>query len=108
MKMATGDGTPSGRVPEQGPDWFVVDIEAYGGGTPDLSSVLEVLGYVGIYGCRGYVGGPPGCSRGRGAPRGEGVPSTLVGSPGLSWRALQAHQVGFLPKLTSPVDFVPF
>ena len=37
-----------------------------------------------------------------------GVPPTLVGSPGLPWRALQAHQVGFLPKLTSPVDFVPF
>ena len=37
-----------------------------------------------------------------------GAPSTLVDSPGLPWRALQAHQVGFLPKLTSPVDFVPF
>ena len=53
-------------MPEQGPDWFLVATEACGGGTPDLSSVLEVLGYVGIYGCRGYVGGPPGCSRGRG------------------------------------------
>ena len=53
-------GSPSSRVPEQGPDWFLVAIEACGGGTPDLFSVLEVLGYVGIYGCRGYVGGPPG------------------------------------------------
>ena len=50
MKMATGEGSPSGRVPEQGPDWFLVATEACGGGTPDLSSVLEVLGYVGIYG----------------------------------------------------------
>ena len=50
MKMASDDGIPSGRVPEQGPDWFLVAIEACGGGTPDLSSVLEVLGYVGIYG----------------------------------------------------------
>ena len=31
--------------------------EASGGGTPDLLSVLEVLGYVSIYGCRKYVGG---------------------------------------------------
>ena len=22
MKMATGEGSPFGRVPEQGPDWF--------------------------------------------------------------------------------------
>ena len=40
--------------------------------------------------------------------RAQGAPSTLVDSPGLPWHALQAHQVGFLPKLTSPVDFVLF
>ena len=69
-------GSPSGRVPEQGPDWFLVATEACGDGTPDLFSVLGVLGYVGIYGCRGYVGGPPGCSRGRGAcPGGRPPPS---------------------------------
>ena len=76
MKMATGDGSPSGRVPERGSDWFFVVLEACSGGTPDLSSVLEVLGYKSIYGCKGYIGGPPGCSRGRGAlkeicPRGN-------------------------------------
>ena len=27
MKMAIGDGSPSGRVPEQGPDWFLVATE---------------------------------------------------------------------------------
>ena len=81
MKMATGEGSPSGRVPERAPERFLVATEACGGGTPDLSSGLEVLGYVGIYGCRGYVSGPPGCSRGRG--RAQGAPSTLVGSPGL-------------------------
>ena len=53
-------GSPSGRVPKQGPDWFLVAIEACGGGTPDLGSVLEVLGYKSIYGCRGYVGGATG------------------------------------------------
>ena len=68
-------------MPEQGPDWFLVATEACGGGTPDLSSVLEVLGYAGIYGCRGYVGGATGAPRGRGVPR--GVPPTLVGSLGL-------------------------
>ena len=47
-------------MPEQGPDWFLVALEAFGGGTPDLSSVLEVLGYVGIYGCRENVGGATG------------------------------------------------
>ena len=41
----------------------------------------------------------------RGAHKVGGAPSTLVGSPGLPWRALQAHQVGFLPKLTSSIDF---
>ena len=53
-------GSPSGRVPELGPDWFLVATEACGGGTPVLSSVLEVLGYVGIYGCRENVGGATG------------------------------------------------
>ena len=83
MKMATGDGfPPSGRVPERAPERFVVATEACGGGTPDLSSVLEVLGYLGIYGGNGDVGGPPGCSRGRGAPRGVGRTSHPRGQPG--------------------------
>ena len=59
---------PSGRVPEQGPDWFLVATEACGGGTPYLGYVLEVLRYVGIYG---------------GRARGVGASPTLVGSPGL-------------------------
>ena len=50
MKMATGEGSPSGRVPERAPERFLMATEACGGGTPDLPSVLEVLGYVGIYG----------------------------------------------------------
>ena len=71
-------GPPSGRVPEQGPDWFLVATEACGGGTPDLSSVLEVLGYVGIYGWRGYVEGATGAPRGRGRVQGLGAPPYLV------------------------------
>ena len=87
---------------EQGPDWFLVATEACGGGTPDVGSVLEVLGYKSIYGCRGYIEGATG------APRGRGPAPTLVGSPYLPRRALQVPWVAFLPKITSLVDFVPF
>ena len=68
-------GSPSGRVPEWAPERFLVATEACGGGTPDLFSVLEVLGYKSIYGCKGYVSGASGAPRSRGArPRGVGVP----------------------------------
>ena len=61
-------------MPGRAPERFLVATEACGGGTPDLGSVLEVLGYVGIYGCRGYVGGPLGGSRGRGRAQGARPP----------------------------------
>ena len=64
MKMATDEGSPSGRVPEQGLDCFLVATEACGGGTPDLSSVLEVLGYIGIYRRKKHVRGATGAPRG--------------------------------------------
>ena len=67
-----------------GLDWFLVATEASGGGTPDLSSVLEVLGYVKIYGCRRYVSGATG------APRGKG--RALGGAP--SWAAPVSSDVG--------------
>ena len=55
---------PSGRVPEQGPNWFLVAIEACGGGTPDLFCSPKVLGYMGIYrrkkSVRGATRGPRG------------------------------------------------
>ena len=64
MKMATGEGFPSGRVPEQGPDWFLVATEACGEGTSDLFYFLKVLGYMGIYrrkkSVRGATRGPRG------------------------------------------------
>ena len=41
---------PSGRVPEQGPDWFLVATEACGGGTPNLGYFLEVSLFIGIFG----------------------------------------------------------
>ena len=36
MKMATGDDSPSDRVPKQGLDWFFMAIEACSGETSDL------------------------------------------------------------------------
>ena len=48
MKMATGEGSPSGRMPEQAPDRFLVATEACGGGTPNLFCSPMVLGYIDI------------------------------------------------------------
>ena len=48
---------PSGRVPEQGPDWVLVATEACGGGTPDLFCAPIVLGYMDIYRRKKYVRG---------------------------------------------------
>ena len=76
MKVATGEGLPLRQGARTGLDWFSVATEASGGGTPDLISVLEVLGYNDIYGCRKYVGGATGAPRGRG--RAQGAPPTLV------------------------------
>ena len=80
MKMATGEGSPSGRVPERAPERLLVATQACGGGTPDLSSLWMFLGYVGLYRRKKSVGR---CSRG---PRDSGP--RLVGggrplSPGL-------------------------
>ena len=72
---------PSGRVPEQGPDWFLVAREACSGGTPDLGFFLGVLGFIGIFGIgltsRGVPEGPTSQGRALGAP------STLVVASGL-------------------------
>ena len=54
--MATGDYSPSGRVPEQGPDWFLLATEACGGGTPDLGFFLGVSVFIGIFGI-GFTSG---------------------------------------------------
>ena len=49
---------PSGRVPEHGPDWFLVATEACGGGTPNLGLFLEVLGFIGGVGFEDKSRGP--------------------------------------------------
>ena len=67
MKMATDEGFPSGRVPKQGPDWFLVAIEACGGGTPDLLCSVMFLGYMDIYRRKKSVRGATRSPRGWGA-----------------------------------------
>ena len=79
MKMATGEGSPLRQGARTGLDWFSMATEASGGGTPELLCSPKFLGYMGIYGRKKYVGGPPGCPRGRGVRPGGG------GAPPPSW-----------------------
>ena len=76
---------PSGRVPEQGPDWFLVATEACGDGTPNLGYVLEVWVYISGVGIGNKSGGSPRRPRGRGRTQGVGRAPTLVGASGLFW-----------------------
>ena len=77
---------PSGRVPEQGPDWFLVATEACGGGTPDLGFFSGVSVFIGIFGVGLTSGGSPSHPRGRGRalggphPRGQ-LPYLLTWGP---------------------------
>ena len=61
---------PYGRVPEQGPDWFLVATEACGGGTPDLGYVLEVWRFIGEVGVENKSGAPQGVHEAGGVPWG--------------------------------------
>ena len=71
----------SGRAPEQGPRWDLVDIESCGGGIRVLAPYLIVWGYVGIYRRKEYVGGAIGGPRGwRARLVGVGAPPYLVAS----------------------------
>ena len=55
MKKATREGFPLRQGARTGLDWLSVATEASGGGTPDLISALEVLGYVELYRQKKYV-----------------------------------------------------
>ena len=70
--MAIGEGFPLRQGAGTGLDWFSVATEASGGGTHDLLCPSKFLGYMGIYGRKRYVGGPPGCPRGKGRTQGGG------------------------------------
>ena len=111
MKMATGEGLPLLQGAGTGLDWFSVAAEASGGGTPDLSCSPKFLGYMGIYGRKKYVGGPPGCPRGRGVRPGGGCAPTLVGISGLSWSIFDTPWASSGPKISSvkfQVNWTPF
>ena len=58
MKKATGEGFPLRQGAGMGLYWFLVATEASGGGTPDLFSLLEVLGFIGGVGIRDKSRGP--------------------------------------------------
>ena len=99
---------PSGRVPEQGPDWFLVATEACGGGTPDLLCSPMFLGYMDIYrrkkSVRGATRGPRGWGRAQGVgratlPRGF-LEASLTSTPSL--------QDDILPKNHVAEGFIPF
>ena len=66
-------------MPEQGPDWFLVAIEAFGGRTSDLLCSLKFLGYMDI-----YIGGRSRSVVQRGAHEGGGR-AQGVGVPPASW-----------------------
>ena len=108
MTMAAGDGSPLRQGAETGLDWFSVDSEACGGGTPDLFCSPMFLGYMDIYiGERSRSGEPQGAHEGGGAqggrraslPRGHLVAS-LTCTPSL----LDC----FRSKNNSPEGFIPF
>ena len=58
--------SPSGRSPEKVPRWDLTGIEGCGGGIRFLAPYLVVLGYVGIYRRKEYVGGATGAHEGGG------------------------------------------
>ena len=84
-----------------GLDWFSVATKASGGGTPDLFCSPKFLGYMDIYRRKKYIGGSPGCPRGRGHAQGGGRAPCLVASSLLPLRGLQVSEVAFLPKISS-------
>ena len=97
MKMATGEGFPLRQGAGTGLDWLSVATEASDGGTPDLLCFSKFLGYMGIYGRKKYVGGPPSCPRGRGARPGGWVRPHPRGQPGTLLAQLFYSGVSFGP-----------
>ena len=73
MKMATGEGSPLWQGAGTGLDWFSVATEACGGGTPDLSYVLEVSIFIGFFGIGITSRRCPSHPRGRPTRPGVGV-----------------------------------
>jgi hypothetical protein len=79
--------SPSGRVPEQAPDWFFVATEACGGVTSDLGLFLEVLVFIGGVGVGDKSRGPTRRQQGRGR--------ALGGRPPPLWLPLDSSPIYF-------------
>ena len=108
MKMATGEGFPPGRVPEQGPNWFLVATEACGGGTPDLFCSSMFLGYMDIYRRKKSVRGATSGPRGWGRAQGVGRASLPCGFLEASLTSTPSLLHCFRSKNNSPEGFIPF
>ena len=97
---------PYGRVPEQGPDWFLVATEARGCGTPDLLCSPMFLGYMDIYiGERSRSGEPTRVGR---APRGVGRASLPCGLLASFLTSTPSPLDHVCSKNNSPEGFFPF
>ena len=99
---------PSGWVPEQGPDSFLVATEACGGGTPDLFCSPIVLWYMEIYRRKKYVRGARGAHEGGGRAQGGGrapLPRGFLVDP-LTCTSSLLHC--FLSKNNFSEGFIPF
>ena len=110
MKMATGEGSPSGRVPEQGPDWFLVATEACSGGTPDLLCSLLFLGHMEIYRRKKYVeGGTRGPRGWRARPLASWLPPLFLDAHSKSHgsRSLRKSRSRRFHSVWTPFD-IPF
>ena len=108
MKMATGDDSPSDKVPEQGPDWFLVATEASGGGTPDLCYVSGISVFIVGFGVENNSGGPTGVHEAQGrAPGGWGRPPPSCAprdSPPITFRS----SIFYIFQKYSPLIFNAF
>ena len=99
---------PSGRVSEQGPDWFSVATEACGGGTPDLFSSPKVLGYMDIYRQKKYVRGATRGPRGWRARQGGWAPPLPRGHLEVSLTSTPSLLDHVRSKNHAPEGFIPF
>ena len=99
---------PSGRVPERAPERFLVATEACGGGTPDLSSVSTVSGYMGIYRRKKSVGEPRGAHERVGRSYGGGRTPLSRGSLDASLACTPSLLDHNLSKNHAAEGFIPF
>ena len=100
--MRSHIGDFSSGAPEQAPRWDLVDTESYGDGIRVLALSLVVLGYVGIYRRKEYVGGATEGPRGWRARLGGRRAPYLVASLLVAGRRVQVSWILFVPKITFP------